>query len=64
MEIKKNKKIIFKIGQFPHVSETFIIAQIITAIELNYQVVIIVNKVLDFKQSLHEDILLKHKINA
>lgn len=63
MEIKKNKKIIFKIGQFPHVSETFIIAQIITAIELNYQVVILVNKVLDFKQSLHEDILLKYKIN-
>ena len=66
MEIKENpknkKKIIFKISEFPHVSETFIIAQIITAIQLNYQVVILVNRVLDFKQSLHEDILLKYKI--
>lgn len=66
MEIKENrknkKKIIFKISEFPHVSETFIIAQIITAINLNYEVVILVNKVLDFKQSLHEELLLKHKI--
>ncbi|CAM4306939.1 glycosyltransferase family 4 protein [Flavobacterium terrigena] len=66
MEIKKNrknkKKIVFKISEFPHVSETFIIAQIITAIQLNYDVVILVNKVLDFKQSLHEELLLKHKL--
>lgn len=60
---KNKKKIIFKISEFPHVSETFIIAQIITAIKLNYEVVILVNKVLNFKQSLHEDILLKHKLN-
>jgi colanic acid/amylovoran biosynthesis glycosyltransferase len=60
--IKNKKKIVFKISEFPHVSETFIIAQIITAIQLNYQVVILVNSVLDFKQSLHEDILLKYKI--
>lgn len=60
--IKHKKKIIFKISEFPHVSETFIIAQIITAITLNYDVVILVNKVLDFKQSLHEELLLKHKI--
>jgi colanic acid/amylovoran biosynthesis glycosyltransferase len=67
MEIQENrknkKKIVFKINEFPHVSETFIIAQIITAIQLNYQVVILVKKVLSFKQSLHEDILLKHKLN-
>lgn len=67
MEIKENqnsnKKIIFKISEFPHVSETFIIAQIITAIQLNYEVIILVNKVLNFKQSLHEDLLLKYKLN-
>lgn len=62
-ENKNNKKkIIFKISEFPHVSETFIIAQIITAIQLNYQVVILVNKVLDFKKSLHDDILLKYNL--
>jgi len=66
MQIKENrqnkKKIVFKISEFPHVSETFIIAQIITAIKLNFEVVILVNKILDFKQSLHEEILLKHKL--
>lgn len=66
MKISKNtnnkKKIIFKISEFPHVSETFIIAQIITAIQLNYRVTILVNRVLDFKQSLHEEILLKHNL--
>lgn len=62
-ENKKNKKkIIFKISEFPHVSETFIIAQIITAIQLNYEVQILVNKVLDFKQSLHEELLLKYNL--
>ncbi|EKT3965389.1 glycosyltransferase family 4 protein [Flavobacterium psychrophilum] len=67
MKIKENqnnkKKIVFKISEFPHVSETFIIAQIITAIQLNYAVVILVNKALDFEQSLHEDLLLKYKLN-
>ncbi len=53
-ENKNNKKkIVFKISEFPHVSETFIIAQILTAIQLNYEVKILVNRVLDFKQSLH-----------
>ena len=59
---KHKKKIVFKIGEFPHVSETFIVAQIITAIKLNYQVVILVNRVLDFKQSLHEELLLKYRL--
>jgi colanic acid/amylovoran biosynthesis glycosyltransferase len=67
MEIKEkqknNKKIVFKIGEFPHTSETFIIAQIITALQLNYEVVILVNKVLDFKKNLQEDIILKHNLN-
>lgn len=63
-EKRNNKKrIIFKINEFPHVSETFIIAQIITAVKLDYEVVILVNRVLDFRQSLHEDIILKHKLN-
>ncbi len=62
-QVKNNRKIIFKISEFPHVSETFIIAQIIIAIELNYKVVILVNRVLDFKQSLHEELLSKYKLD-
>lgn len=42
-----NKKIIFKVPEFPHLSETFIVAQIITAIKLGYEVEILVRKLLD-----------------
>ena len=38
------KKICFKIGEFPNVSETFIVNQIQYAIDLGYDVSIIVNK--------------------
>ena len=62
-QVKNHRKIIFKISEFPHVSETFIISQIIIALELNYKVSILVNRVLDFKQSLHEELLLKHKLD-
>lgn len=44
MNDKKTKKIIFKIPQFPQISETFIIAQIKTAIDLGYDVQIITRK--------------------
>ena len=30
------KKIVFKVPEFPHISETFIITQLVTAIELGY----------------------------
>ncbi|SEP54860.1 glycosyltransferase family 4 protein [Flavobacterium urocaniciphilum] len=67
MKIQENRKtkktIVFKINEFPHVSETFIIAQIIMAIQLNYEVKILVSKVLDFKKNLQEELILKHKLN-
>ena len=62
MEIKKNKKIIFKIAEFPHTSETFIINQVVTAIELGYEVSILVYKKLDFSKSLHKELLEKYDI--
>lgn len=62
-EIKKRKKrIVFKIGEFPHTSETFIIAQVITAINLGYQVNILVHNKLDFNKSLHKELLLKYNL--
>jgi colanic acid/amylovoran biosynthesis glycosyltransferase len=57
------KKLIFKIGQFPHLSETFILAQIITAIKCGYEVRILVTELLDFDNSKHLEIIQKFDIN-
>lgn len=62
--MKENKKIIFKIAEFPHTSETFIINQVVTAIELGYEVSILVFKKLDFSKSLHKELLGKHDIES
>ena len=43
----KQKKIVFKVPEFPHLSETFIVAQIVTAIKLGYEVEILIRKLLD-----------------
>lgn len=43
------RTIIFKVPEFPHLSETFIVAQIVTAIDLGYDVQIMVRRVLDYK---------------
>lgn len=40
------KKIIFKVPEFPHLSETFIVAQIVTAIKLDYEVQILTRKLI------------------
>lgn len=40
----KQKKIVFKVPEFPHLSETFIVAQIVTAIKLGYEVEILIRK--------------------
>lgn len=58
----ENKKIIFKIGQFPHLSETFILAQIITAIKSGFDVKLIVGKLLDFESSKQQDLIAKYEI--
>jgi colanic acid/amylovoran biosynthesis glycosyltransferase len=53
------KKLIFKIGQFPHLSETFILAQIITAINCGYEVKILVSELLDFENSKQLELIEK-----
>jgi len=59
----KNKKIVFKLRQFPHLSETFILAQIITAINSGYEVKLIISELLDFETSKQADLLTKYEIN-
>ncbi|WP_369765622.1 glycosyltransferase [Flavobacterium sp. WC2429] len=56
------KKIIFKIGQFPHLSETFILAQIITAIKCGYNVRLLIGELLDFETSKQVDLIKKYEI--
>ncbi|ALJ04595.1 hypothetical protein APS56_05330 [Pseudalgibacter alginicilyticus] len=42
----ENKEIVFKVPEFPHLSETFIIAQILAALELGYKIKIVTKKVI------------------
>lgn len=58
----ENKKLIFKIGQFPHLSETFILAQIITAVKSGFDVKLIIDKLLDFESSKQHDLIAKYEI--
>jgi colanic acid/amylovoran biosynthesis glycosyltransferase len=57
------KSILFKIQQFPHLSETFILDQIILAIEAGYKVRVIVKDVLDFEKSTHLKKIKKYGID-
>jgi colanic acid/amylovoran biosynthesis glycosyltransferase len=51
------KRIVFKVPEFPHLSETFIVAQIVTAIKLGYKVQIIVGKLLRTNSSLRNSLI-------
>lgn len=44
--ITTGKLIVFKIPEFPHISETFLVAQIVTAINLGYDIKIITRKII------------------
>lgn len=57
------ERIIFKLREFPHLSETFILAQIITALKLGYDVKLLVRKKLNFDASKQEILLKKYKID-
>ena len=59
----KQKKIIFKIWKFPHLSETFILEQIITAIKCGYDVRLLIGELLDFETSKQYDLIKKYKID-
>lgn len=56
------KTLIFKIQQFPHLSETFIIAQIITAVHCGFKVKILVTELLDIEETSHEGIFKKYSL--
>ncbi|WP_348823505.1 glycosyltransferase [Flavobacterium aestuarii] len=59
-----NKKIVFKVPEFPHLSETFITAQIVTAINLGYDIQIVTRKLIEINErySLIEEYNLLDKI--
>jgi len=54
----ENKKIVFKVSEFPHLSETFIVAQIVTAIKLGYKIEILIKNFLD-NDTVKDSILIK-----
>lgn len=56
------KRIIFKVSTFPRISETFVIHQAITAIELGYEIFILVHKKINFENSLHKELLSKYQL--
>ncbi|QED37760.1 glycosyltransferase family 4 protein [Antarcticibacterium arcticum] len=56
------KTIIFKIQEFPHLSETFIISQVIIAIKIGLSVNLLVKKKLDIDSSSHRDLIEQYKI--
>jgi len=60
----KSKKIVFKIAHFPHLSETFILAQIITAVKSGFDVKLIIDKLLDFESSKQYDLIAKYEIKS
>lgn len=53
----KKKRIIFKLCEFPHLSETFIIAQMVTAIKLGYEVQILVQKIIEMDLNLRSSLI-------
>lgn len=53
----------FKIQEFPHISETFIIAQVITAIKLGFDVKILVKKVLPFSTGSQNNLFEKYNFS-
>lgn len=57
------KTIVFKIGKFPLVSETFVINQILIAMALKFHVKVLVNNLADFEMSRQGAILRKYKID-
>lgn len=56
------KKIVFKIQEFPHLSETFIITQIIAAINLGFNVEVLVQRLLSFEESKQLDLIEKYQL--
>ena len=56
------KTLLFKIWQFPHLSETFILNQVITAIHNGFDVKLLVGEVLSFEASKQTKLFKKYNI--
>ena len=56
------KQLVFKVPEFPHLSETFIVAQIVTAIKLGYEVEILLRKLIDFDASLCSNLVGEYSL--
>ena len=56
------KKIIFKVPEFPHLSETFIVAQIVTALKLGFEVKILVRKVLKYDETINSALIKEYNL--
>ncbi|MHB1147229.1 MAG: glycosyltransferase [Lutibacter sp.] len=56
----KQKKIVFKVPEFPHLSETFIVAQIVTALKLGYEVEILIRKLVESGIDLNSGLIEKY----
>lgn len=56
------RTILFKLNQFPNLSETFILAQIILAIDSGFKVKIVVSQLLDIEGSRLEELIYKYSI--
>lgn len=57
-----HKKIVFKVPEFPHLSETFIVAQIVTAIKLGYDVQIMIRKLLDNDTAINSILIEEYNL--
>jgi colanic acid/amylovoran biosynthesis glycosyltransferase len=56
------KNILFKLWKFPRLSETFILAQIITAIKCGYKVNILVEELLEINETTHGKLIEKYNL--
>lgn len=59
--MSSKRTILFKVWKFPVLSETFIVAQIITAIKCGFKVNILVEDIMDLK--IHEDLIKKYRLS-
>jgi colanic acid/amylovoran biosynthesis glycosyltransferase len=58
----QKKKIVFKVPEFPHLTETFIVAQIVTAIKLGYEIEILVRKRIEESTNLRSNLIEEYSL--
>jgi colanic acid/amylovoran biosynthesis glycosyltransferase len=60
--MNKFKKIVFKVPEFPQISETFIVAQVVTAIQLGYDVKILVRRIANVDPKSCSDLIEEYDL--